>query len=88
MNIPYRKKKTAEGRFVEVRGRFSLFSGHLLKTQSMAGKPQGNWRWNLNSRDVVACSPSFSCPAARVPQRACSQALILGIKLQTGTKLP
>ena len=27
-----------------------------------------------NSRDVVASSPSFSDPAARVPQRACSQA--------------
>jgi len=31
------------------------------------GEPQGNWRRNSNSRDVVACSPSFSCPAARVP---------------------
>ena len=37
------------------------------------GEPQGNWRWNLNSRDVVASSPSFSRPAVRVPQRACLQ---------------
>ena len=36
-------------------------------------EPQGNWRWNLNSRDVVASSPSFSHPAIRVPRRACSQ---------------
>ena len=27
-----------------------------------------------NSRDAVASSPSFSCPIARVRQRACSQA--------------
>ena len=27
-----------------------------------------------NSRDVVASSPSFSCPATRVPGKACSQA--------------
>ena len=28
-----------------------------------------------NSRDIVACSPSFSRPAARAPGRACSQAM-------------
>ena len=28
-----------------------------------------------NPRDVVASSPSFSCPAARVPLRACSQTI-------------
>ena len=45
---------------------------------SGGGEPQGNWRWNLNFRDVVASSPSYSRPAARVPpppRRACSQAL-------------
>ena len=31
------------------------------------GEPQGNWRWNSNSRDVVASSPSFSRPAAERP---------------------
>jgi len=41
---------------------------------SVNGEPQGNWRWNWNSRDVVASSPSFSRPAARAPQSACSQA--------------
>ena len=41
---------------------------------SVDGEPQGNWRWNSNSRDVVECSPSFSCPAATEPRRACSQA--------------
>ena len=30
--------------------------------------------WISNSRDVVASSPSFSCPTARVPRRACLQA--------------
>ena len=28
----------------------------------------------LNSRDIVASSSSFSCPAARAPRRACTQA--------------
>ena len=31
---------------------------------------------NSNPRDVVASSPSFSCPAARAPQRACTQTLV------------
>ena len=35
---------------------------------------KGNWRWNSNSRGLVASSPSFSCPAGRAPWRACSQA--------------
>ena len=40
-------------------------------------EPQGNWRWNSNSRDreTVASSPSFSRPAARAPRRVCSQAI-------------
>ena len=42
---------------------------------SVRREPQGKWRWNSNSRDVVASSPSFSCPAARVPRRACLQAI-------------
>ena len=37
----------------------------------------GNWRWNSNSRDVVASSPSFSRPASRAPRRAFSQAIFL-----------
>ena len=41
---------------------------------SVDGEPQGNWRRNLNSRDVVASFPSFSRPAARAPRRACSEA--------------
>ena len=42
--------------------------------RSVDREPQGNWRWNSNSRDVVASSPSFCLPAVRAPQRACSQA--------------
>ena len=34
---------------------------------SVDGEPQCNWRWNSNSTDVVASSPSFSRPAARAP---------------------
>ena len=37
------------------------------------GEPQGNWRRNSNSRDVVASSTSFSRPGL---WRACSQATI------------
>ena len=54
-----------------------LFLLHTVwqKSHSSLGRePQGNWRWNSNSRDVVASSPSFSCPATRVPGKACSQA--------------
>ena len=39
---------------------------------SVDQEPKGKWRWNSNSRDVVASSPSFSRPAARAPRRACS----------------
>ena len=41
---------------------------------SVDWEQQGNWRRNLNSRNVVASSPSSSLPAARAPRRACSQA--------------
>ena len=36
-----------------------------------------NLRWNSNSRDAVASSPSFSRPAARAPWRACSEAPVV-----------
>ena len=44
---------------------------------SVYGEPRGNWRWNSNSRHVVASCPSFSRPAARAPLKACSLAKIL-----------
>ena len=38
------------------------------KSNSLVDRePQGNWRQNSNSRDIVASSPCFSHPAARVP---------------------
>ena len=37
--------------------------------------PQGNWRRDSNSRDIVASSPSISHPAAGTPRRACLQAI-------------
>ena len=42
---------------------------------SVDGEPQGNWRWNSNSRDVVASCPPFSCPAPVLPQRGHLQAM-------------
>ena len=61
------------------------FAPFLLRTdwhefdRSVDGEPQGNWRWNSNSRDVVASSPSFSLfslfPAVIVHRRACSKVI-------------
>ena len=45
--------------------------GNLI-AQSTRGATGG---WNSHSRDVAASSPSFSCPATRVPWRTCSQAI-------------
>ena len=58
--------------YIRARFRFALISGK--SDTSVDGEPQGNWRWNSNSRDVVASSPSFSRPALRVPRRVHSQA--------------
>ena len=53
---------------------------------SVDGEPQGNWRWNSNSRDVFASSPSFSRPA--LPRRACSQATpIKGKRTEKSTNI-
>ena len=32
---------------------------------SVDGEPQGNWRWNSNSRDVIASTPSLSHPTTK-----------------------
>ena len=53
---------------------FPLHADWRKSDSSVDGEPQGNWRRNSNSGDVVASSPSFSRPAARAPRRACSQA--------------
>ena len=55
---------------------FPLRADWRKSDSSFDGEPQGNWRWNSNSRDVVVNFPSFSRPAARAPLRACSQAII------------
>ena len=34
----------------------------LAEMTLVDGQPQGNWRWNSNSRDIVASSPFFSSP--------------------------
>ena len=53
---------------------FPLIGGNL-KTRSMAGEPQGNWRWNSNSRDIVTSFPSFFCATARVPREVAHRLL-------------
>ena len=52
---------------------FVLIGGNL--TAESTGRHRGIGGRNSNSRDVVASSPSFSRPIARVAQRACSQAI-------------
>ena len=54
---------------------FPLRADRLKSNRIFDGEPQGNWWRNSNSRNVVASSPSFSRPASRAPERACSQAL-------------
>ena len=53
---------------------FLLRADWQKSDSSVDGEPQGNWRWNSNSRDQVASSPSFSLPTTRAPRTACSQA--------------
>ena len=38
--------------YIRTRFRFALISGNM--TAQVDGEPQGNWRWNLNSGDVLA----------------------------------
>ena len=52
---------------------FPLLADWRKSDSSVDREQQGNWRWNSNSRDIVASSPSFSHHAARAPRRACSQ---------------
>ena len=48
--------------------------------QLRRGGATGELEVEWNSRDVVVSSPSFSHPAARAPQRACSQASLMSPK--------
>ena len=72
---------------------FPLRTDWRKSDSSVDVEPQGNWRWNSNSRDVVESSPFFSRPAARAPWRACSQTIKIQSTLsktytfETGTKL-
>ena len=50
---------------------FALIGGNLTAQSTWCHR--GILRQNSSSRDMVASSLSFSCPAPRVPQRACSQ---------------
>ena len=52
--------------------RFALIGGNLTAQSTWCHR--GILRQNSSSRDMVASSLSFSCPAPSVPQRACSQA--------------
>ena len=53
---------------------FPLHVDWRKSDRSVDEEPQGKWRWNSNSRDAVASSPSFSNPAARAPRRASTRA--------------
>ena len=56
---------------------FPLRTDWRKSDSSVDGEPQGNWKWKLKFKDVVESPPSFSCPAAREPRGACSQAKFL-----------
>ena len=61
--------------FVYICARFCFTLINWWKSDSSVnGEPQGKWRQNSNSTDVVASCPSFSHPAARSLRRAFSQA--------------
>ena len=45
--------------YIRTRFRITLIGGNVT---AQSTERQGNWRWNSNSSDVVASSPSFSCP--------------------------
>ena len=60
---------------------FSLCADWRKSDSSVNGQPQGNWRRNSNSRDVVASSPSFSQPAARA---GLSHSNLITFTLQAG----
>ena len=53
---------------------FPLGADWRKSESSVDGDPQGNWKLNLNSRDVVASSPPFY---RKAPRRACSQSYII-----------
>ena len=57
---------------------FPLRANWQKSDSSVNGEPQVNWRWNSNSRDLVASSPSFPPPPPALPEspRECSRRLI------------
>ena len=59
--------------YICARFHFALIGRNL--TAQLTGRYRAHWKWNSNYRDIVASSPSFSHPIARVPQRAYSQAI-------------
>ena len=61
--------------YTHTRFRFALNGGNL--TAQSDGELKGNWRWNSNSREIVAISLFFSRPAARASRKASSQATSL-----------
>ena len=48
----------------------------LMSSSPISISHQLSWCRYSNSSDIVASCPSFSCPAARVPRRACSQTIL------------
>ena len=46
---------------------FPLRSDWGKTDSSVNGEPQGNWRWNSNSRGVIASYPFFSAPPTKRP---------------------
>ena len=61
--------------YICARFRFVLIGGNLTAKSTLSYIATGELDVvNSHSRDVVASSPSFTCPTARAPRRAWSQA--------------
>ena len=57
--------------YIRTRFRITLIGGNVT---AQSTESQGNWRWNSNSRGVVASSPSFCCL-----WESCSQDTLPGV---------
>ena len=60
--------------YICARFHFALIGRNL--TAQLTGRHRAHWKWNSNYRDIVASSPSFSHPIARVPLRELTHRLL------------
>ena len=70
MSLPFAHAFTCFSKFVYIiLCSFTLQADWRKSDRSVDGESQENWRWNSNSREKVASSPSFSHPAGEHPRK-------------------